>query len=94
MSIKDIINNALKENSITSGVISFGKPEEIVEDAEVKLSVGALRTLLVAHIAEQMISEDVSDDSELEKFGLMESKKITQKGKDYLKQFLPTIYAS
>ncbi len=95
MSIKDMVNSMLKENSIQSGILSFGKSqEEIVNEGDIRLAPSALRTLIVAHIAEQMMTEGVEDDSELEKFGLMEAKKLTQKGKDYIKQFLPTIYAS
>jgi hypothetical protein len=77
---------------------SFGfEPEttEEVQEESIKLSPESVRTMLVAHIAEQMINEDVdSADSDLEKYGLMTEGKLTPKGKEMIKKYLPTIFAS
>jgi hypothetical protein len=41
-----------------------------------------------------MISESVEEDEDLEKHGLLTEGKLTEKGKEWIKKFLPTIYAS
>lgn len=64
------------------------------EDENIKLSAKSIRTLFVAHIAEQLMSEDVDPDEDLSSFGLMLEGKLTVKGKDWIKKFLPTLYAS
>jgi hypothetical protein len=40
------------------------------------------------------MSEDVDPDEDLSSFGLMLEGKLTVKGKDWIKKFLPTLYAS
>lgn len=75
--------------------VNAEKPEQkdVVQE-EIKLSPKAGRRLLVTHIAEQMISESVEEDEDLEKHGLLTEGKLTEKGKEWIKKFLPTIYAS
>lgn len=102
--LSDKIRMVLEGNGdLAFGVSSFSAPqtveveEEIVEelDEDIKLSALALRSLVVAHIAERMVNESLDTENEdLIKYGLMEDKKITKKGAKYISQFLPTIYAS
>lgn len=78
-------------------VAEIEEPIETEEsiDEDIKLSAAALRSLVVAHIAERMVNESIDTEHEdLVKYGLMEDKKITKKGAKYISQFLPTIYAS
>lgn len=87
----------------TFGVTSFGpattetEPEEkevIQEEAEMALSPRSFRTLYLAQLAESMINEEVEQTNQLEEFGLMTEGKITVKGKEALKKYLPTLFAS
>jgi hypothetical protein len=64
------------------------------EEDEVKLSSKSIRTLFVAHIAEQLVNEEVDADDDLSKYGLMLEGKMTVNGKDWIKKFLPTLFAS
>lgn len=105
MKLSDKIKLVLEEGAHDSfGFASFGT-EEVAEveietpvealDEDIKLSASALRSLVVAHIAERMVNESIDTEHEdLVKYGLMEDKKITKKGAKYISQFLPTIYAS
>lgn len=76
------------------GKVSVYKKVKIEETEEIKLSPESFRTLLNMHIAEQMINESVGEDPDLEKHGLTDKKKLTAKGKIWIKKYLPTIYAS
>jgi hypothetical protein len=105
MKLSDKIKFILEEGAHESfGISSFGTETEVPEvesetvealDEDIKLSASALRSLVVAHIAERMVNESIDTEHEdLVKYGLMEEKKITKKGAKYISQFLPTIYAS
>jgi hypothetical protein len=90
----------------TFGISSFGpaateteteeekETEVISEEAEMALSPRSFRTLYLAQLAESMINEEVEQTNQLEELGLMTEGKITVKGKDALKKYLPTIFAS
>lgn len=88
----------------TFGVTSFGpatteteteeKEEVIQEEAEMALSPRSFRTLYLAQLAESMINEEVEQTNQLEELGLMTEGKITVKGKEALKKYLPTLFAS
>jgi hypothetical protein len=88
----------------TFGVTSFGptttEPEEketeevIEEESEMALSPRSFRTLYLAQLAESMINEEVEQTNQLEELGLMTEGKITVKGKEALKKYLPTLFAS
>ena len=90
MSLETLINNMLTENTVM-----FSQSPVSVQEESIKLSPESVRTMLVAHIAEQMINEEVDQaDSDLEKYGLMTEGKLTPKGKEMIKKYLPTIFAS
>jgi len=88
----------------TFGISSFGpaateteteeKEEVIQEEAEMALSPRSFRTLYLAQLAESMINEEVEQTNQLEELGLMTEGKITVKGKEALKKYLPTLFAS
>lgn len=68
--------------------------ESEIKESELSLSPKSFRTLYNCFIAESMINETVEIDETLEKNGLITEGKLTSKGKDYLKLYLPTIFAS
>lgn len=107
--ISDLLKELLSESPLDSaGIMSvgtaidsgtevktdFSNVGKLDEEEEIKLSAKSIRTLAVAHIAEQLVNETVDEDQDLSKFGLMLEGKLTVKGKDWIKKFLPTIYAS
>lgn len=73
---------------------SISDETNLNEEDDVKLSSKSIRTLFVAHIAEQLVNEEVDSDDDLSTYGLMLEGKLTVKGKDWIKKFLPTIFAS
>lgn len=102
-----IITELMNEGDLASGIMSIGGqatveeptvtlPTEtnLEENEEIKLSPKSIRTLFVSHIAEQLVNEEVNEDEDLNKYGLMCEGKLTLKGKEWIKKFLPTIYAS
>jgi hypothetical protein len=64
------------------------------EIQDIKLSARQIRSLVVASIAESMVNESIDEDEELERLGLLVEGKLTEKSKEWIKKFLPTIYAS
>jgi len=95
---RDAINRAIAElgeeqDKVTSGNVVVTMKKEIKE-SELSLSPKSFRTLYNCFIAESMINETVEIDETLEKNGLITEGKLTSKGKDYLKLYLPTIFAS
>lgn len=64
------------------------------EVQDIKLSARQIRSLVVASIAESMVNESIDEDEELEQLGLLVEGKLTSKSKEWIKKFLPTIYAS
>lgn len=98
--MKNLIEELL-EHGIDAGIISMGAPvtaptepaAKFESDEDIKLSAKAFRSLMVAHVAEKMMNESIDSD-ELETLGLMEAKKLTPKGKNYINLYLPTLYAS
>lgn len=66
--------------------------EEELQD--IKLSARQIRSLVVASIAESMVNESIDEDEELSSLGLLVEGKLTEKSKEWIKKFLPTIYAS
>lgn len=105
--IQNMLKDLLNESPFDSaGIASIGgalstadtagSAENVINDEEdIKLSAKSIRTLFVAHIAEQLVNEEVDgEDNDLGKFGLMLEGKLTVKGKDWIKKFLPTLYAS
>lgn len=104
--IQNMLKDLLNESPFDSaGIASIGGApstseatgaENVINDEEdIKLSAKSIRTLFVAHIAEQLVNEEVDgEDTDLGKFGLMLEGKLTVKGKDWIKKFLPTLYAS
>lgn len=67
------------------------KEEEVVD---IKLSAKSLRSLVVASIAETMVNESIDEDEDLSTHGLLVEGKLTVKGKELLKHYLPTLFAS
>lgn len=95
---RDAINRAIAElgeeqYKVTSGTVVVTMKKEIKE-SELSLSPKSFRTLYNCFIAESMINETVEIDETLEKNGLISEGKLTSKGKDYLKLYLPTIFSS
>jgi hypothetical protein len=70
-------------------------PKALKEDF-VKLSPKSVRSLYNAHLAERMMNEEIVADDDLVQHGLLteEDKKLTKKGREWLKGYLPTIYNS
>lgn len=87
-----------KSESSSSESSSECSEEKALTEAEVediRLSARQLRTLMVASFAESLMNESIEDDAELVSMGLLtEAMKITPKSKEYLKKFLPTLFAS
>ena len=107
MTIKETLRELMEGDVVGTTISSFtptivdaettttiSDETNLKEDEEIKLSPKSIRTLFVAHIAEQLVSESIDEDEDLSKFGLMLEGKLTVKGKDWIKKFLPTIYAS
>ena len=108
MTIKDTLRELMEGDIVGTTISSFtptvseeekttttiSDETNINEDEEIKLSPKSIRTLFVAHIAEQLVNESIDEDEDLSKYGLMLEGKLTVKGKDWIKKFLPTIYAS
>ncbi len=95
---RDAINRAIAElgeeqDKVTSGTVVVTMKKEIKE-SELSLSPKSFRTLYNCFIAESMINETVEIDETLEKNGLISEGKLTPAGKNYLKMYLPTIFAS
>lgn len=67
------------------------KEEEAVD---IKLSAKSLRSLVVASIAETMVNESIDEDEDLSTHGLLVEGKLTAKGRELLKLYLPTLFAS
>ena len=70
-------------------------PKSLKEDF-VKLSPKSVRSLYNAHLAEQMVNEEIVADDDLIQHGLLteEDKKLTKKGREWLMSYLPSIYNS
>lgn len=68
--------------------------ESEIKESELSLSPKSFRTLYNCFIAESMINETVEIDETLEKNGLITEGKVTIKGREALKKFLPTLFAS
>lgn len=84
-------------SSESSSDSECSKKNELTESeiADIRLSARQIRTLMVASYAESLMNESVEDDAELVSMGLLtEAMKITPKSKEYLKKFLPTLFAS
>jgi hypothetical protein len=90
----DVMSIASMGSAPVETKTDFSNIEQIDENEEIKLSGKSMRTLFVAHIAEQLVNEEVEADDDLSKQGLMLEGKLTLKGKDWIKKYLPTIYAS
>lgn len=67
------------------------KEEEVVD---IKLSAKSLRSLVVASIAETMVNESIDEDEDLSTHGLLVEGKLTLRGRELLKKYLPTLFAS
>lgn len=85
-----------EETSESSSESSSKKDCELTESEiqDIKLSARQIRSLVVASIAESMVNESIDEDDELEQLGLLVEGKLTAKSKEWIKKFLPTIYAS
>ena len=105
--IQDLLKTLLESPFDSAGIASMAAPAsseetttdfsnltQIDETEEIKLSGKSIRTLQIAAIAEQLVNEDVEADDDLSKLGLMLEGKLTLKGKDWAKKYLPTLYAS
>jgi hypothetical protein len=70
-------------------------PKALKEDF-VKLSPKSVRSLYNAHLAERMVNEEIVADDDLVQHGLLTEgdKKLTEKGRAWIKSYLPTVYAS
>jgi hypothetical protein len=95
---RDAINRAIAElgeeqDKVTSGTVVVTMKKEIKE-SELSLSPKSFRTLYNCFIAESMINETVEIDETLEKNGLISEGKVTIKGREALKKYLPTLFAS
>ena len=94
----------LLENGIDAGIISMGQAPVSTEQTpaateapkaeDIKLSSKGFRTLMSAYVAEKMVNESIDELEELASLGLMEEKKLTEKGKAELSKYLPTLFAS
>lgn len=90
------------EESETSGEsssseCSSSEYESTLTEAEVsdiKLSAKSLRSLAVASLAESLVNETINEDEDLSSHGLLVEGKLTGKGRELLKKFLPTLFAS
>ena len=69
--------------------------ETIKESEDVRLSGEAIKTLSLMAIAEKLINESVDEtNSELIDAGFLVEGKLTLSSKEWLKKYLPTIFAS
>ena len=110
MDITNLVKNLLSEGDISSGIASIGgysAPADKVEttttapadnivneEEDIRLSGKAMKTLGLMHIAEQLVNEEVEENEELSEYGLISEGKLTLKGKEWVKKYLPTLYAS
>lgn len=85
-----------EETSESSSECSSKKDFELTESEvqDIKLSARSLRSLAIASIAESMMNESIDEDEDLTTHGLLVEGKLTLKGKELLKKFLPTLFAS
>ena len=94
----DAMNRAIAdgmEDEVTNGKVVVTMKKDLKESEEqISLSPKSFRTLYNCFIAECMVNEAIEIDETLENSGLISEGKVTQKGKDYLKLYLPTIFAS
>lgn len=92
---KEAIKKAGDENEeALEGKVRAYKKTKVNETEDVALSPKSFRTLYNCYIAEQMVNETVDIDEALGTHGLIVEGKITPKGKEALKKFLPTIFSS
>ena len=92
---KEAIKKAGDENEeALEGKVHAYKKTKVNETEDVALSPKSFRTLYNCFIAEQMVSETVEIDEALGTHGLIVEGKITAKGRDQLKKYLPTLFAS
>lgn len=92
---KEAIKKAGDENEeALEGKVRAYKKTKVNETEDVALSPKSFRTLYNCFIAEQMVSETVEIDEALGTHGLIVEGKITAKGRDQLKKYLPTLFAS
>jgi len=61
---------------------------------DIKLSAKSLRSLVVASLAESLVNESIDEDEDLTTHGLLVEGKMTPKAREYLRKFLPSIFAS
>lgn len=110
MDITNIVQSMLSEGDLSSGIASIGgavapttetpvtteaPADNIVnEDDDIRLSGKAMKTLGLMHIAEQLVNEEVEENEELSEYGLISEGKLTLKGREWVKKYLPTLYAS
>jgi hypothetical protein len=92
-----------KKDAITRAEAEYGEDftgevkvyeKEAVNEEEIVLSPKSFRTLYNCFIAEQMVNESVEIDESLGNHGLITEGKITDKGRNQLKLYLPTLFAS
>lgn len=92
-----------KKDAITRAEAEYGEDftgevkvyeKEAVNEEEIVLSPKSFRTLYNCFIAEQMVNEAVDIDEALGTHGLITEGKITEKGRNQLKLYLPTLFAS
>jgi hypothetical protein len=92
---KEAIKKAGDENEeALEGKVRAYKKTKVNETEDVALSPKSFRTLYNCFIAEQMVNESVEIDEALGTHGLIVEGKITAKGRDQLKKYLPTLFAS
>lgn len=105
----DMVSKLLSEGEVASGIMSMGSvvdsgstapntldtaENNLADEEDIRLSGKSHKTLQLMHFAEQLVNEEVSEDEELSKYGLISEGKLTLKGKEWIKKYLPTIYAS
>lgn len=90
---EEVKKSLINHDGYDSG-IEVEEESEIKENSELSLSPKSFRTLYNCFIAESMINETVEIDETLEKNGLITEGKVTVKGRDALKKYLPTLFAS
>ena len=91
---KEAIKKAGDENeeALEGKVRAYKKTK--VNEEEIVLTPKSFRTLYNCFIAEQMVNESVEIDESLGNHGLIVEGKITPKGRQVLKYYVPTILAS
>lgn len=92
---KEAIKKAGDENEeALEGKVRAYKKTKVNEESDITLSPKSFRTLYNCFIAEQMVNESVDIDEALGTHGLIVEGKITPKGRQVLKYYVPTILAS